>query len=51
MGERKFIPVYEPDLDGNELAYVTDCIKSTWISSLEGKNSYLTKFENKFIAK
>lgn len=36
------IPVMEPFLGGNELAYVTDCIKSGWISS---KGSYVTKFE------
>jgi perosamine synthetase len=42
---KEFIPVAEPVLDGNELEYVTECIKSSWISSL-GK--YIEKFENSF---
>lgn len=37
------IPVMEPHLNGNELAYVTECIKSGWISS---KGSFVTQFEN-----
>jgi perosamine synthetase len=36
-------PVLEPLLGGNELEYVTDCIKTNWISS-QGK--YVTQFEN-----
>ena len=39
------IPVCEPSLIGNELKYVTDCIKSNWISS-SGK--YIPMFESKF---
>lgn len=39
------IPVMEPFLGGNELAYVTDCVKSNWISS-QGK--YVHIFEEKF---
>ena len=39
------IPIAEPEISGNELKYVTDCIKSTWISSL-GK--YITQFESRF---
>ena len=39
------ISVASPLLDGNELAYVTDCIKTNWISS-QGK--YVRKFENLF---
>lgn len=39
------IPVCEPTLTGNELKYVTDCIKTNWISS-NGK--YITEFENRF---
>ena len=34
--------VMEPYLKGNELKYVTDCVKSSWISS-QGK--YVTQFE------
>jgi perosamine synthetase len=36
------IPVYRPDLSGNERRYVLDCIDSSWISSLGG---YIPKFE------
>lgn len=39
------IPVYQPSLEGKELEYVTDCIKSTWISS---KGKYIGEFEKKF---
>jgi perosamine synthetase len=38
----KFIPVSEPLLAGNELNYISDCIRSGWISSL-GK--YIQEFE------
>lgn len=41
----KFIPVCEPYLNGNELEYVTDCIKTGWISSA-GK--YVKEFELRF---
>ena len=34
------IPVYEPSLDGNEFKYVTECLKTNWISS-KGKFSNL----------
>ena len=40
-----FIPVCEPLLAGNELKYVTDAVKTGWISS-SGK--YVTEFENQF---
>jgi perosamine synthetase len=36
------IPVSAPDLSGNELAYVSDCVASGWISS---GGSYLERFE------
>ncbi|MBI5206740.1 MAG: DegT/DnrJ/EryC1/StrS family aminotransferase [Candidatus Firestonebacteria bacterium] len=39
------IPVSEPFLGGNELKYVTDCIKTNWISSI---GTYVTKFEDMF---
>lgn len=39
------LPVMEPYLMGNELAYVTDCLKSKWISS-QGK--YVHQFERLF---
>lgn len=41
----KFLPVAEPCLGGNELAYVTDCIRSGWISSL---GEYIPRFEGLF---
>ena len=39
------LPVMEPELQGNELEYVTDCITSNWISS-QGK--YVEQFQNAF---
>ncbi len=36
------IPVYRPDLTGNERAYVLDCLDSGWISSL---GTYVERFE------
>ncbi len=45
--DQPFIPVAEPLLGDKELAYVTDCVKSGWISSL-GK--YVCDFEERFAA-
>lgn len=42
---KKYIPVSEPNLKGKELEYITDAVKSTWISST-GK--YINKFEKMF---
>ena len=42
-----FVPVCEPFLNGNELNYVSDCIKTGWISSA-GK--YVRAFEEQFAA-
>lgn len=42
---REFLPVAEPDLSGNELKYATECIKSTWISSI---GEFITRFEKQF---
>ena len=39
------IPVYRPDLGGNERAYLLDCLESTWISS---KGRYIQEFEDAF---
>jgi perosamine synthetase len=44
MGKR-FIPVAAPMLVGNEKAYVTDCLESTWISS---SGQYVGRFESEF---
>lgn len=41
----KFIPVFEPSLDGDEEKFLIECIQSGWISSL-GK--FITEFETKF---
>ena len=40
-----FIPVCEPTLSGNELKYVTEAVKTGWISSA-GK--FIQQFEDKF---
>jgi perosamine synthetase len=39
------IPVCEPKLGGKELEYVSDCIKTNWISS---KGEYIDRFEKGF---
>ena len=39
------IPVNEPLLSGHELEYVTECIRSGWISSA---GHYITEFESKW---
>jgi len=39
------IPIYQPSLDGNEKAYVNECLDSTWISS---KGRFISEFEVKF---
>ena len=41
----KFIPVSKPSISALEIEYVTDAVKSTWISSL---GEYINKFENTF---
>jgi perosamine synthetase len=38
------VVVMEPSLAGNELEYVTDCLKTNWISS---QGSYVNLFENR----
>lgn len=43
----KFIPIAVPHLSGNEKKYVTDCLDTTWISSV-GK--YVKEFEASFAA-
>lgn len=42
MAMQERIPVYRPDLSGNEGRYVMDCLNSTWISSI---GTYINKFE------
>jgi perosamine synthetase len=41
------IPLAVPDLSGNELEYVTDAIRSSWISST---GPYVERFEEEFAA-
>lgn len=43
----RHIPVYQPDLSGNERKYVNECLDSTWISS---KGHFIQKFESSFAA-
>ncbi|MBI1276255.1 aminotransferase class V-fold PLP-dependent enzyme [bacterium] len=38
-------PVYQPSLDGNEKAYVNQCLDTTWISS---KGEFINRFEKGF---
>ena len=38
-------PVYQPNLSGNEMKYVQECLNSTWISS---KGKFINQFENQF---
>src|SRR3989338_402752 len=39
------IPIASPNLNGNELKYLTDCINTSWISS---NGNYIKKFEDEF---
>ncbi len=39
---RSIIPVYRPDLSGNERRYVLECVDTSWISSI---GSFITRFE------
>jgi len=45
QSEKIFIPVCEPTLGEKELEYVTEAVKSGWISSA---GSYIKKFEEQF---
>lgn len=39
------IPVYQPDLSGNESAYVNECLTSGWVSS---RGAFIERFEHSF---
>ena len=39
------IPIYQPDLSGNEKKYVNECIDTSWISS---RGRFVSEFENHF---
>ena len=41
------VPVYQPDLSGNERKYVLECLDSSWISS---KGKFIQEFESGFAA-
>ncbi len=41
------VPLHEPSLNGNELAYVTECIQSGWVSSV---GSFVDRFESDLAA-
>jgi perosamine synthetase len=43
--QREFIPISKPALVGNELKYVTDCVQSSWVSSV---GAYVQRFEEAF---
>jgi perosamine synthetase len=45
QSDDRFLPVAEPSLEGNELAYVSDCVRSGWVSSL---GEYIPRFERGF---
>lgn len=46
VGDRK-VGLHEPRLTGNELAYVTECIETGWVSSV---GSYVDRFEKELAA-
>lgn len=48
MTELTPIPVNEPLLDGNELAYLEECVRTGWISS---EGAFITRFEAEFAAR
>ena len=39
------LPVSKPDLSGNELKYLTECIETGWISS---QGDFVLRLENEF---
>lgn len=45
--QRTIIPVYRPDLSGNERRYVTECVDSGWISSI---GAFVPRFERELAA-
>ena len=48
MSEIDFIPVNEPLLNGNELRYLEECIRSGWISS---EGPFVARFEQEMAAR
>ncbi len=41
----RIIPVCEPRLDGNEIRYLTECVRSGWVSSA---GNFIGRFEDAF---
>lgn len=39
---KDFVPLHEPTFNDKEVEYVTDCIKTGWVSSV---GAYVTQFE------
>lgn len=48
MTVKSFVPVNEPQLDGNEKKYLQECIDTGWISS---EGPFIKQFEEKFAAR
>lgn len=44
-GRRRPLPVAAPLFDGNERAYVLECVESTWVSSI---GPFIARFEQEF---
>lgn len=42
MYGKDFVPLHEPTFNDKEVEYVTDCVKTGWVSSV---GAYVTKFE------
>lgn len=42
------IPIYQPDLGGNEKKYVNECLDTSWISS---RGRFVNEFENQFASR
>lgn len=47
FGRHHRIPVAEPSLNGREFEYVSECLKTNWISS---QGAYVSRFEREFAA-
>ncbi|WP_068986496.1 LegC family aminotransferase [Lysinibacillus xylanilyticus] len=41
---KDFVPLHEPTFNDKEIEYVTDCVKTGWVSSV---GAYVTRFEEK----
>ena len=39
------IPIYQPNLCGNEKKYINECLDTSWISS---KGKFINEFEENF---